>query len=172
MFRYCPRCAAPDPQFLEGKKILCPSCGFQIYHNTAAAVAVLIRRDESYVFLRRARDPGIGLLDLPGGFVDPGESAEEACRREVREEIGAELEGLRLLTSAPNTYPYKGIAYNTCDLLFLADCHTRNFRRQEDEVREILLLRPEKVPLEELAFDSIRNMLAPLLPKVDNLRVL
>jgi NAD+ diphosphatase len=168
MFLYCPHCAAPNPQFLKGKKILCEKCGFQFYHNTAASVAVLIEQEGRYIFLKRGKDPGRGLLDLPGGFIDPGETAEEACKREIMEEIGIPIGNLRFLFSHPNTYPYKGITYKTCDLLFQGKAGGGEFVRQEEEVEEILLLRKEEISLNDMAFPSIRNMLKQTFRMLDN----
>ncbi len=168
MFRFCPHCAAPAPLFLNEKKIMCENCGFQIYHNTAAAVAVLIECGDRYILLKRGREPGKGLWDLPGGFIDPDETAEDACRREIREEIGVEIRDLAYLTSHPNTYPYKGITYKTCDLLFTARCDSEDFIRQEDEIDAIELVQKNSVPLGRFAFKSIENMLKVILPKLDN----
>jgi len=49
------------------------------------------------LLIRRAHEPFRGAYALPGGFVDIGETVEEACRREVREEVGIEVDDLRLV---------------------------------------------------------------------------
>jgi len=159
MFKYCPNCAAPASKFIDGKKFLCEECGFQIYHNTAAAVAVLLEWEDQYVLLKRGREPGRGMMDLPGGFVDPDESAEDACRREIREELGIEIKDLHYLASHHNTYPYKGITYKTCDLFFRAKCCTADFVRQESEIEEISLIDKGQLPVEDFAFESIKTLL-------------
>lgn len=159
MFEFCPKCRKPSPDYIDNKKIYCPECGFTIYQNTAAAVAVLVKLEKRYIILRRGREPGKGLLDLPGGFVDPGESAEECCRREIREEIGVEISNLQYITSHPNIYPYKDVTYNTCDMFFIAECMDKNFVRQEDEIDEILLLDKKELDIEQFAFESIKNLL-------------
>jgi len=165
VFTYCPQCRTKGPEFTKNRRIECPSCGFVLYHNTAAAVAVLVKSENRYIILRRGRNPGKGLLDLPGGFVDPGESAEDCCRREIREELGISIENLQYLSSRPNIYPYKGVTYNTCDLLFIAECRSVDFIRQEDEVDEILLLTPEELKIDQFAFESTRNFLKELQSK-------
>ncbi len=166
MFAYCPQCRTPDPEFISQRKIHCPSCGYVLYQNTASAVAVLVKLENRYIILRRGKEPGKGLLDLPGGFVDPGESAEDCCRREIREELGIPVENIRYLSSRPNIYPYKGVTYHTCDLLFIAECRSSDFIRQEDEVDEILLLTREELPIDQFAFESTRNFLKDLQKKL------
>ncbi|MGL6052408.1 MAG: NUDIX hydrolase, partial [Aeromonas salmonicida] len=71
----------------------------------------------------RGREPGKGLLDLPGGFVDPGESLEAALVRELKEELGLDLgrEAPRYLGSFANVYPYDDVVYHTCDTVFMLE---------------------------------------------------
>jgi NAD+ diphosphatase len=157
-FRYCPRCAAsvalPSG---EGKFFECADCGFRLYFNIAAAVAVFLRNDAGHVlFLQRARDPAKGKLALPGGFVDKGESAEEAARREMQEEIGLTPRDLTFLCSAPNVYPYRGVTYPTTDVYFVAAADAVNLTRQESEVTDTFWRDPFTVGYEELAFPSLQ----------------
>lgn len=163
MFKYCPNCAAPASSFIDGKKFLCRKCGFQIYHNTAAAVAVLLEWEDKYVLLKRGREPGLGMMDLPGGFVDPDESAEEACHREIKEELGIEIKDLHYIASHSNTYPYKGISYKTCDLFFRAKCSSANFIRQESEIEGVSLVSKDKILPDDFAFESIKTLLKKIL---------
>ncbi|HET7838474.1 MAG TPA: NUDIX domain-containing protein, partial [Rectinemataceae bacterium] len=81
---------------------------------------IVIDVDGRVLLLVRAREPARGRLALPGGFVEPGERAEDAALRECREEIGWAPERIEFLASYPNLYPYKGIPYATCDVYFRA----------------------------------------------------
>ena len=109
-FRYCPRCGAPELQHPHDRALHCPQCELTYFHNVAAAVACIVLDDRDHILsVRRAREPAKGTLDLPGGFVDPHESAEAAARRELQEETGLVSQSLRYLFSLPNTYPYSGI---------------------------------------------------------------
>ena len=120
-FSFCPACGSKNIQNVNMRKWLCPECGFDLYNNVAAAVGLVIADSEGRVlFERRAKEPRKGFLALPGGFCDPDESAEHACMRECKEEIGVEPVSVRYLCSFPNTYDYKGIRYKTCDLFFEA----------------------------------------------------
>ncbi|MDR1899931.1 MAG: NUDIX domain-containing protein [Treponema sp.] len=162
MFRYCPSCASQDIEF-RGNKFRCPGCGFTYYHNTAAATACIVRAGEALLFLVRGKEPAGGKLDLPGGFVDPGEGAMEGLRREFREEIGWEppaAAAFTLFASFPNIYPYKGIVYNTCDLFFTLsapDLKAEDLRLAAGEIAGVRFIRPADIPFEDLAFDSTRR---------------
>ena len=64
-------------------------CGFVYYFNSSAATAIFItNRVGELLVVRRAKEPAKGTFDLPGGFVDMYETAEEAIIREVKEETG------------------------------------------------------------------------------------
>jgi len=108
----------------------------------------------------RAREPGKGLWDLPGGFVDPGESAEGALRREVREELDLEITSLRYLHSEPNVYEYSGVWYATVDLGFVcAVADVSRARAAEGEVEAVVFQRPGEIEPGRLAFASTRRLI-------------
>jgi ADP-ribose pyrophosphatase YjhB (NUDIX family) len=139
----------------------CPDCGFTYYHNTAAAVGCVISVGKAVMLLVRANDPARGKLDLPGGFVDPGEGACQALRRECREEIGWDPgEGFTLFASFPNIYPYKNIAYHTCDLFFTLRApalRPEDLRPDPGEIGGIRFMEPETIDLKDMAFESTRR---------------
>jgi ADP-ribose pyrophosphatase YjhB (NUDIX family) len=176
MFKFCPSCASPKISFQQGKVFRCPECGFVYYHNTAAATACLIRvpsdkgpREDRFVFLVRGKEPGAGKLDLPGGFVDPGEGVFEGLYRELREEIGwvpplsgniGLAEVFKLYASFSNVYPYKGIPYNTCDLYFTLTAPGLRLEAlcpEQAEIAEIRFLKPDEIDYSEFAFESTRR---------------
>lgn len=157
--RFCPHCGvaatAASERFFE-----CVVCGYRLYFNNTVAVAVLaVNPKGELLFIRRARDPGKGKLAMPGGFVDAGESGEEAARREVMEELGVSVGDVQFLCSAPNTYPYRGIVYTVCDLFFVASLPEQEFSLAPKEVESALWLDPKTVDLDEIAFPSMRAAL-------------
>jgi ADP-ribose pyrophosphatase YjhB (NUDIX family) len=108
------------------------------------------------VVLVRGKEPGKGQWDLPGGFVDPGETAEDALRREVREEIGLEVTAPRYLGSWPNVYEYMGVRYRTLDMGFACEVkEVAPARSREAEIADILFLSPNQVDLGRFAFRSV-----------------
>jgi ADP-ribose pyrophosphatase YjhB (NUDIX family) len=141
-----------------GTKLLrCEACGFELYMNPAAAVAgVIVDERGRMVVTVRGKEPGKGLWDLPGGFVDPGETVEEALQREVREEVGLEATAMRYLGSWPNVYEYGGIRYRTLDFGFVCEAAgVEQARPTESEVERVLLLVPGDVDLGRFAFASV-----------------
>jgi 8-oxo-dGTP pyrophosphatase MutT (NUDIX family) len=111
-------------------------------------------------------------MDLPGGFVDPGEGVLEGLVRELREELGwvppippgrTLAEFFTLFASFPNTYPYKNIVYNTCDMFFtisVPSLDEKDLRLEAGEIAGIRFMRPDEIKEEDLAFDSTRRAMA------------
>jgi len=155
-FRYCPACKAENLRRRDGKSLVCDACGFTYFQNMAAAVAAIIECDSKILLTRRAFDPCAGLLDLPGGFIDPQETAEAALVREIREELSVEVAGYRYLTSAANIYPYKEIYYQTLDLFFVCTVDHWQAIQPQDDVAGIHLFERAEIPVDQLAFPSTR----------------
>lgn len=164
-FRFCPACGAARPAAAEVSPFRCEGCGFTFYFNAAIATAVFIRRpgDGKVLLIRRARDPGKGLLAPPGGFVDIGERAEDAVRREVREEVGLELRDVRFLASFPNRYFYRDVTYPVLDFFFVAEAVDPERTQALDDAESFTWLDPVgELDPGQLAFPSMRMALAEL----------
>jgi NAD+ diphosphatase len=159
IFNRCPRCGAGEVSFDGKKAFSCRACSFTYFHNVAAAVAVILEYGEQVVLIKRNNDPRKGKLDLPGGFIDPAESAEDAARREVREELNMDLGMLRYIGSYPNTYEYEGVTYKTCDLFFSSriDALPTVFDRRE--IKELVLKHPSEISDDQIAFESTKMCL-------------
>ena len=171
-FNMCPNCGSKKIEYKNRRKWLCPDCGFDLYNNVAAAVGIVLYDDFfNVLFEVRAKEPRKGFLCLPGGFVDPNESAEEAVVRECREELGAEVCGAHFLCTFPNTYEYKNIEYKTCDIFFktklpakYADMQAfvKTLHREESEVVRFEIRKVQSADDVEslpLAFPSARQTL-------------
>jgi len=155
-FNYCPFCGSMDIFFDDIKKFHCKKCAFTFYHNVAAAVAVILQYEDKVILIRRSEEPCKGKLDLPGGFVDPKETVEDAGKREIEEELGIGVNNLRYLGSYPNIYEYKGVPYNTCDIFFYSEIDTLPTNFDKTEIEELVLINPLEVPDEEIAFESTK----------------
>jgi NAD+ diphosphatase len=107
--RYCGRCAAPtergpllpaSPASPLERVRVCPQCRLSFHPRIPPAVIVLVERGDSLLLARGANFPP-GRFSAVAGFVEIGESLEDAARREVREEVGVEITDLRYFSSQP-----------------------------------------------------------------------
>ena len=164
-FKYCPNCGTREMQFADLRKYTCPICGLSYFHNVATGAGVLLMVQNRLLLLKRGKNPGKGLYTIPGGFVDPGESAEEAVIRECREETGLKLEKstLKYLTSRQNLYKYKNIPYVTCDIFFTAELNQAKPVIDGKETTKAVFAALNKIDPAILAFPSTRHALDMLI---------
>jgi NADH pyrophosphatase NudC (nudix superfamily) len=164
LFNYCPCCGAPAFAANDERSKRCAQCGFVFYHNASAAtVAVILNAQGQLLVARRAKDPARGTLDLPGGFVDPGESIDEGCRREVLEETGAEVVRLTYLFSLPNVYRFSGFDVHTADAFFLCEIADESLLKGADDVADLQWMNLADVRPEDFGLTSIRRGVARML---------
>ncbi len=169
LFRFCPRCGAPRAAENVGQiPLRCAPCGFTFFFNpTVAAAAFVFGTNGRALFIRREKEPAAGKLGIPGGFIDIGETAEDALRREVREEVGIEIECVSFLMSCPNMYLYRDVTYPVVDLVFTAQAIAPESAKPLDAVTGIEWHPLGLVDENELAFPSMRASLAVLRGRSD-----
>jgi mutator protein MutT len=158
-FLFCPFCGSPHFRWEGRKSHRCADCGHQLYTNPATAVIALLENGEGkLLFVRRRYDPAKGSLDLPGGFVDCGERAEEALVREVKEEVGLTVTKSRFLMTLPNTYLYDNLLYYTTDLVFRCQVADWHHLSAGDDAAECCLMPLSEVRPDEIGLGSIRRL--------------
>ena len=141
-WRSCPRCGTALDH--GERSVSCPSCGLEEYANPAPTASALVRDADGRILLaRRAGDPGKGLWDLLGGFMDEGEEPLQTLRRELREETGLELEVGDFLGGIPDTYGENGI--HTVNLYWSATV-AGGEARPADDVAELAWFPPDGLP--------------------------
>ncbi len=159
-YRFCPACGAQRLAFEPARPFRCHACGHTSFFGPVAAVGAIVTDSERNVLLvRRAHDPAQGKLGLPGGFIEPGESSEEALRREVLEEVGLSIRSMRYLTSGPNVYVYRGIDLPVLDMFYVVDVEHREIKTHDGEVSDWIWTRLTDAILDQLAFPSNRRAL-------------
>lgn len=162
LFRYCPRCGAEGPRITASRSLRCDRCGFLLFFNSAAAAGAFIFHRDQLVLCIRSKDPGKGLLDVAGGFIEFDESVEAGLRREIFEELNLVATDFRYLVSAPNDYLYAGVPYKTTDLFYLCEAPDLSGIRPADDVEGILLIAPEDLDPARFAFPSTRKAFSVL----------
>lgn len=103
--RFCGKCAT---QMINRRSELarkCPNCGFISYPRLSPAVIMSVVREDKILLARAPRFP-TGMYSTLAGFVEPGETLEEAVRREIREEVAVEVDNIRYVASQPWPFPH------------------------------------------------------------------
>lgn len=161
-FKFCPNCGSQDIEYNNNFKFNCNTCDFVLYHNIAAAVAIIFTYEDKVLFTVRNMDPDSGKLDLPGGFIDPGETAEEAACREIKEEIGLSIlpTQLRYVTTSPNHYLYKKVAYRTMDIFYECPLTSASLEvTAKEEIKDLVWIKRNEIDLNQIGFISIRTVI-------------
>jgi len=166
VLKFCPRCGSAHFLATGSRSFKCEDCSFNYYVNASAAVAVLLFNEYGeLLFTRRAIEPHLGKLDLPGGFIDPMETAEKAAIREIQEELGISIHSLSYFCSFPNEYIFSGYSVYTLDLAFLAQTNNMHQMTAMDDISSFEFYKPQDVNLEELPSISMKNIIKELIQR-------
>jgi len=103
--QFCGRCGAPMEAKATERAKLCPRCGLHHFPRLAPAIIVLVEHGNT-LLLARSRHFTQGMYSVIAGFVEPGETLEEAVVREVREEIGISIRDIKYFGSQPWPFPH------------------------------------------------------------------
>ena len=157
-YKYCPVCGSSHFEKNSPKSLHCSGCGFEMFMNPAAAVVAFITNCKGELLVeRRKLEPAKGTLDLPGGFADTLETAEEAVAREVMEETGLKVVGASYLFSLPNTYRYSGLDVQTLDMFFSCKIENDTALKAGDDAADCFWLAPADVHTEQFGLRSVRQ---------------
>ena len=155
-FHFCPLCGGKlskkkiKPS--EPDRLVCNLCSFVYYIDPKVATGTVTLFENQIVLVKRGISPGYGKWVIPGGFVDRGETLEEAAIRETLEETSLQVR----LTGLLNVYSYPGRA--VVIVAYLAEA-VAGVPEARDETLEVGLFQYEGIPWEELAFLSTSEAL-------------
>ena len=153
--RYCPSCGSDGLREAPSNKLNCSVCGLVLYMNIAATASLVIRCGEAVLMTRRAAEPAQGKYDFPGGFVEAGESLEQALIREIGEELSYQPRAYQYLASEPNCYAYRGRDYDLCDAYFLEELQARPDLKAADDVAGFEWFALDSIARSRVAFESV-----------------
>lgn len=138
--RYCGRCGSPTQRQPGETAMQCPSCGLLAYPRISPAIMVLVRKGNQ-LLLGRSPHFKPGVFSALAGFVEPGETLEQCAAREVREEVGIEIDNLRYFQSQPWPFP------NSLMLAFFADYAGGTITPDPREIEAADWFSPDALPL-------------------------
>jgi ADP-ribose pyrophosphatase YjhB (NUDIX family) len=159
--RFCLRCGDRLGRVaLEGRpRRRCPRCGWVFYDNPVPAVVALIVHRGRLLLGRRARPPYAGMWDVLGGFLEAGETPEQALERELREEVGVgvrrRLVGFATDRYGPRGFPVLAAIYRVTP--------TSRAVRAADDVSEVRWFAIARLPWRAIAFPGLRRSLRRIL---------
>ena len=133
----------------DKERSVCNKCGFIDYQNPKIVAGSVVISDDRVLLCRRAIEPRKGYWTLPAGFMELGETVEEAAMREAKEEAGADLSIKCLLA-------YYSIPHiSQVQIMFLARLNNPDTIHAGIESEEIKLFSWDEIPWTELAFPSV-----------------
>ena len=149
--RYCGLCGQRARELPGERAMQCPGCGHIAYPRVSPAMMVLVKKGCAILLARHVR--GTGRFTALAGFVEPGESVEEAVHREVREEVGLEVKNLRYFASQSWPFPHSLM------LAFTAEHARGEIVTESAEIAEARWFAPGEVPSELSVTQSIARAL-------------
>ncbi|MCC2624190.1 MAG: diphosphatase [Burkholderiales bacterium] len=102
--KFCGVCGTKTQRQEKNKFLICPNCQHEVYPHIAPSIIVRIHKGND-ILMARGVNFAPNVWGLIAGFVEVGETLEEAVRREVNEEVGIEIENIRYWGSQPWPFP-------------------------------------------------------------------
>lgn len=153
---YCSHCGHNVSQIIppgdNRPRHVCGRCGTIHYQNPRIIAGCLPVFGDRVLLCKRAIEPRVGYWTLPAGFMENGESTEQAAARETLEEARAEVNIGELYTVTSI------IHVNQVQMLYLAELKTPEYAPGEESL-DVELFTEEQIPWDELAFQTIHNAL-------------
>lgn len=150
--KFCSNCGSDRiglsiPEGDNRPRFVCPDCKRIHYQNPNMVVGCLATWEGKILLAKRAIEPRYGYWNLPAGYLENGETAEDGAIRETMEETKAEVDILGIHCI------YSIARINQIYVIFLADMKTGEFELTEESL-DVKLFAPKEIPWEQIAFPS------------------
>ena len=137
--RYCGQCGAPTREKEAERAKECPVCGYVAYPRVSPAMMALVTRGRELLLARAHRFPP-GRFSALAGFVEPGETIEDCIQREVKEEVGIDVDGITYFASQSWAFPHSLM------IAFTAEYAGGDLRPDGREIAEVRWFAPDALP--------------------------
>ena len=139
--RFCSKCGHATQQHVSQYAMICPSCGYNQYPRVNPCVITIITRGTDEILLAKNARNKTQMYSLIAGFVEVGETLEQAVAREVMEESSIRVKNLRYISSQPWPFP------QSLMVAYLADYHSGDIHIDPSELLDAGWYRYDKLPL-------------------------
>lgn len=150
IFQYCPKCK--HDLTAKDNREECPNCGFIHYHDMVACASVVPVKDDKVLINIRRDEPYKGQVDLIGGFIEPGETAEHAAVREAKEETGLDVKIVKMFGTYADQYGKDGVY--TMNIQFIVEI-TGGEMKASDDAAALEWIDIKEIP--NIKFEGFKN---------------
>ncbi|WP_420597934.1 NAD(+) diphosphatase [Neptuniibacter sp.] len=158
-FKYCPRCTAPLELHKDERAKVCHQCGHHQYPRISPCIIVLVRKGEQCLLAHAAKFAS-GRYSTLAGFIEAGESAEQAVHREIMEEVGIKVKNLRYCFSQSWPFPHSFM------LGFMAEYDEGEITPDGIEILDADWFDPDKMPVLPPRFTIARRLINQFLEEI------
>lgn len=138
--KFCSHCGHPTEVHPTEYAMVCPSCRYQQYPRVNPCIITVITRGDDEILLAKSVHNKTNMYGLIAGFVEVGETLEEAVQREAFEEVGLKLKNIQYMSSQPWPFP------SNLMVAFRAEYESGEIKLQEEEIADAQFFKIDQLP--------------------------
>lgn len=138
--KFCSHCGHPTEVHPTEYAMVCPSCRYHQYPRVNPCIITLITRGDDEILLAKSVHNKTNMYGLIAGFVEVGETLEEAVQREAFEEVGLKLKNIQYMSSQPWPFP------SNLMVAFRAEYESGEIKLQEEEIADAQFFKINQLP--------------------------
>lgn len=138
--KFCSHCGHPTEVHPTEYAMVCPSCRYHQYPRVNPCIITIITRGDDEILLAKSVHNKTNMYGLIAGFVEVGETLEEAVQREAFEEVGLKLKNIQYMSSQPWPFP------SNLMIAFRAEYESGEIKLQEEEIADAQFFKIDQLP--------------------------
>jgi len=160
MYKFCSICGGRLKKDKRGN-LACIKCSFINFRNPRPTATGLILYKNRLLLTKRGKAPFKGWWDLPGGYVERGETAEQALKREIEEETGLDIKIKNVFGTYSGTASFGADKYWILSIVFFAQAQSQSLQANDD-ISDSRWFAKSEIP-SKIAFDSNQKIIKDFL---------
>jgi len=138
--KFCSHCGHATEVHSTEYAMVCPACGYHQYPRVNPCIITIITKGDDEILLAKSIHNKTNMYGLIAGFVEVGETLEEAVQREALEEVGLKLKNIQYMSSQPWPFP------SNLMIAFKAEYESGEISLQEDEIADAQFFKFDQLP--------------------------